>query len=177
MTVAEKQLYYLTIHEAQQLIRDRKLSPVELTRAVLERIDTVDGKLHAYINLMSDAAMREARGAETEIARGNWRGPMHGIPVAVKDQLDVEGAQARIRQFTNGVGDATAVRKLREAGAIMMGKLHMSSLPDAELPIPRNPWNTEHTPGGSSSGSAAGLASPLSWNNRRSSCWTMAPLR
>ena len=66
--------------------------------------------------------------------KGNWRGPMHGIPVAVKDQLDVEGAPARIRQFTKGVGDATAVRKLREAGAVMMGKLHMSSLPDPELP-------------------------------------------
>ncbi|HUC97048.1 MAG TPA: amidase family protein, partial [Candidatus Polarisedimenticolaceae bacterium] len=123
MAVAEKPLYYLSIHEAQQLIQKRQLSPVELTQAVLERIDAVDGKLHAYINLMPDKAMQEARQAEAEIRKGKWRGPMHGIPVAVKDQLDVEGAQARIRQFTTGVGDATAVRNLREAGAIIMGKL------------------------------------------------------
>jgi aspartyl-tRNA(Asn)/glutamyl-tRNA(Gln) amidotransferase subunit A len=161
MAIAEKPLYYLSIHEAQQLIKDRKLSPVELTRAVLDRIQAVDGKLHAYINLMAESAMAEARAAEAEIANGKWRGPMHGIPVAVKDQLDVQGAQARIRQFTQGVGDATAVRKLREAGAIMMGKLHMSSLPDSSLPLPRNPWNTEHITGGSSTGSGAAVAGGL----------------
>ncbi len=161
MGVAEKPLYYLTIHEAQQLIKDRKLSPVELTRAVLDRIGAVDGKLHAYINLMAERAMMDARQAEGEIQQGKWRGPMHGIPVAVKDQLDVEGAPARIRQFTKGVGDATAVRKLREAGAIIMGKLHMSSLPDQDLPLPRNPWNTEHITGGSSTGSGAALAGGL----------------
>ena len=133
MAVVEKPLYYLTIHEAQKLIQSRALSPVELTRAVLDRIKAVDEKLHAYINLMPDSALKEAQAAEAEIQRGNWRGPMHGIPVAVKDQLDVEGAPARIRQHTKGVGDATAVRKLREAGAIMMGKLHMSSLPDADF--------------------------------------------
>jgi aspartyl-tRNA(Asn)/glutamyl-tRNA(Gln) amidotransferase subunit A len=110
---------------------------------------------------MSDSAMEAARIAETEILRGDWRGPMHGIPVAVKDQLDVEDAPARIRQFTKGVGDATAVRKLREAGAIMLGKLHMSSLPDSELPIPRNPWNTEHITGGSSTGSGAAVSGGL----------------
>ena len=161
MTVQEKPLYYLSIHEAQQLIKDRKLSPVELTRAVLDRISAVDGLLHAYVNLMADTAMAEARAAESEIARGHWRGPMHGIPIAVKDQLDVQGAPARIRQFTQGVGDATAVRKLREAGAVMLGKLHMSSLPDADLPLPRNPWNTEHITGGSSTGSGAAVAGGL----------------
>ena len=158
---ADRPLYYLSIHEAQQLIQSRQLSPVELTRSVLERIAAVDGKLHAYINLMADSAMEEARVAEAEIVGGNWRGPLHGIPVAVKDQLDVEGAAARIRQFTKGVGDATAVRRLREAGAIMLGKLHMSSLPDADLPVPRNPWNTEHVTGGSSTGSGAAVAGGL----------------
>ena len=160
MAIAEKPLYYLSIHEAQQLIHNRQLSPVELTRGVLDRIAAVDAKLHAYINLMSDNALAEARAAETEIANGKWRGPMHGIPIAVKDQLDVAGAPARIRQFSKGVGDATAVRKLREAGAVMMGKLHMSSLPD-ELPLPRNPWNTEHITGGSSTGSGAAVAGGL----------------
>ena len=161
MAIAEKPLYYLSIHEAQQLIKDRKLSPVELTRSVLDRIGAVDDKLHAYINLMADSAVAEARAAEEEIQKGNWRGPMHGIPVAVKDQLDVDGAPARIRQFTKGVGDATAVRKLREAGAVMMGKLHMSSLPDGSLPVPRNPWNTDHITGGSSTGSGAAVAGGL----------------
>ena len=160
MAIAEKPLYYLSIHEAQQLIHNRQLSPVELTRGVLDRIAAVDAKLHAYINLMSDNALAEARAAEAEIASGRWRGPLHGIPIAVKDQLDVAGAPARIRQFSKGVGDATAVRKLREAGAVMMGKLHMSSLPD-ELPLPRNPWNTEHITGGSSTGSGAAVAGGL----------------
>jgi len=158
---ADRPLYYLSIHEAQQLIQSRQLSPVELARSVLERIAAVDGKLHAFIHLMADSAIEEARVAEAEIVGGNWRGPMHGIPVAVKDQLDVEGAAARIRQFTKGVGDATAVRRLREAGAIMLGKLHMSSLPDADLPVPRNPWNTEHVTGGSSTGSGAAVAGGL----------------
>jgi aspartyl-tRNA(Asn)/glutamyl-tRNA(Gln) amidotransferase subunit A len=137
------------------------LSPLELTRAVLDRIQDVDGKLHAYIQVRADGALQEARTAEAEILSGRWRGPMHGIPVAVKDQLDIAGAPARIRQFTEGVGDATVVRKLREAGAIVMGKLHMSSLPDAELPQPRNPWNTEHITGGSSTGSGAAVAGGL----------------
>jgi aspartyl-tRNA(Asn)/glutamyl-tRNA(Gln) amidotransferase subunit A len=161
MAIPEKPLHYLTIHEAQKLIQSRALSPVELTRAVLERVQALDGKLHAYINLMADSALREAQAAEAEIARGKWRGPMHGIPVAVKDQLDVEGAPARIRQHTKGVGDATPVKKLREAGAILMGKLHMSSLPDADLPVPRNPWNTEHITGGSSTGSGAAVSGGL----------------
>jgi aspartyl-tRNA(Asn)/glutamyl-tRNA(Gln) amidotransferase subunit A len=161
MAITEKPLYYLSIHEAQQLIQNRRLSPVELTRAILDRIAAADGKLHAYINLMEDSAILEARTAEAEIQRGNWRGPMHGIPVAVKDQLDVEGAPARVRQFTKGVGDATAVRKLREAGAVIMGKLHMSSMPGPELPLPRNPWNTEHITGGSSTGSGAAVAGGL----------------
>ena len=161
MAVVEKPLYYLSIHEAQQLIQKRQLSPVELTQSVLRRIEDVDKTLHAYINVMADSAMEEARNAEAQIQKGSWRGPMHGIPVAVKDQLDVEGAQARIRQFTRGVGDATAVRKLREAGAIILGKLHMSSLPDGDLPVPRNPWNTEHITGGSSTGSGAAVSGGL----------------
>jgi len=83
---------------------------------------------------------------------------MHGIPFAVKDQLDVDGAPARVRQFTKGVGDATPVRKLREAGAVLLGKLHMSSMPGPELPLPRNPWNTDHITGGSSTGSGAAVS-------------------
>lgn len=157
----EKPLYYLTIHEAQKLIRDRALSPVELTRAVLQRIDTVDGSLHAYLKLMAESALAEARAAEAEIRKDNYRGPLHGIPVAVKDQLDVKGAPALIRgENARALEDAAPVEKLRRAGAVIIGKLAMSSLP-VEIPQPRNPWNTGRITGGSSTGAGAAVAAGL----------------
>ena len=99
MAIPEKPLYYLSIHEAQELIQKRALSPVELTRSVLDRIAAVDGKLHAYINLMADNALAEARVAEAEVLRGNWRGPCTAFRWR-KDQLDVGGPPARVRQHT-----------------------------------------------------------------------------
>jgi aspartyl-tRNA(Asn)/glutamyl-tRNA(Gln) amidotransferase subunit A len=157
----EKPLHFLTIHEAQGLIRSRQLSPVELTRAVLARIDAVDGELRAYLKLFPERALEEARRAEAEIVAGGHRGPLHGIPIAVKDQLDVEGAPALIRGPADGPSaDATAVRRLRAAGAVILGKLHMSSLP-GDPPPPRNPWNPAHITGGSSTGSGAAVAAGL----------------
>jgi aspartyl-tRNA(Asn)/glutamyl-tRNA(Gln) amidotransferase subunit A len=157
-------LHHLTIHEAHKLIQSRALSPVELTRAILNRIDSVDGQLHAYVDLMAESAIGEARVAEAEILKGNHRGPLHGIPVAVKDQLDVKGAPAEIRnksaEEARNVDDATAVRKLREAGAVIMGKLAMSSMP-SDPPQPRNPWNLARITGGSSTGSGAAVAAGL----------------
>src|SRR5919108_4923391 len=157
-------LHYLTIHEAHKLIQGRDLSPVELTRAVVERIDALDGQLHAFVNLMADTALEEARVAEAEILRGNYRGPMHGIAVAVKDQLDVREAPAEIRNLeadaAKRVADAPAVRKLREGGAILLGKLAMSSMP-SEPPQPRNPWDLSRITGGSSTGSGAAVAAGL----------------
>ncbi len=164
MPIEEKPLFHLTIHEAQKLIRSGALSPVELTRVILKRIEAVDGQLHAYLNLMADSALAEARIAEAEILQGRYRGPLHGIPVAVKDQLDVEGAPAAIRKkdSTNlqASGDSTAVHKLREAGAVMLGKLAMSSLP-SDPPQARNPWNLDHITGGSSTGPGAAVAAGL----------------
>ena len=161
MTAQEKPLFHLTIHEAQDLIRKRKLSPVELTRAILQRIEAVDGRLHAFLNLMADSAMAEARRAEADILQGRYRGPLHGIPVAVKDQLDVKGAPAEIRKTKPPVSeDSTAVHKLREAGAVMLGKLAMSGLP-SDPPQARNPWNTDHITGGSSTGPGAAVAAGL----------------
>jgi len=164
MAGEEKPLYHLTVHEAQTLIRSRALSPVELTRAILERIEAVDGKLHAYLNLMADSALAEARVAEAEILQGRYRGALHGIPVAVKDQLDVHGAPATIRNKDSRdlrlSEDSTVVQKLREAGAVMLGKLAMSGLP-GELPDVRNPWNLDHIPGGSSTGAGAAVAAGL----------------
>src|SRR5437899_88442 len=161
MAVQEKPLYYLTIHEARKLIQSRALSPVELTRAVLKRIEAVDGRLHAYLNLMADNALAEARVAEAEILRGDYRGPLHGIPVAVKDQLDVQGTPALIGgQRPPESEDSTVVDKLRKAGAVLLGKLAMSSLP-IEIPQPCNPWDTERITGGSSTGAGAAVAAGL----------------
>jgi aspartyl-tRNA(Asn)/glutamyl-tRNA(Gln) amidotransferase subunit A len=164
MTAKSRALHYLTIHEAHKLIRRRKLSPVELTRAILGRITAVDGQLHAYYQLMSESALAEARIAEAEILKGHYRGPMHGIPVAVKDQLDVQRAPAEIRGLdanaADQVADATAVHKLREAGAIMLGKLTMSSMP-SNPPQPCNPWDLSRITGGSSTGSGAAVTAGL----------------
>jgi aspartyl-tRNA(Asn)/glutamyl-tRNA(Gln) amidotransferase subunit A len=161
MTIGEKPLYHLTIHEAQQLIQSRQLSPVELTGAFLKRIESVDGRLHAYLKLMADRALAEAHVAEAEILKGEYKGPLHGIPVAVKDQLDLQGAPALIRGSKSPfAADATAAQRLRQAGAVLLGKLVMSSLP-IDTPQPRNPWNTDHVTGGSSTGAGAAVAAGL----------------
>jgi len=158
------ELFWLTIHEAQQLIRTGELSPVELTRAFLDRIETVDDKLHAYVDIMSASALGEARKAEQEIMKGRCKGALHGIPVAAKDQYDAKNAPARVRlkrpDGNNHCEDAAAVLRLRQAGAVFLGKLNMSGLPGG-IPAACNPWNREHVPGGSSTGSGAGVAAGL----------------
>ncbi|MBI2359335.1 MAG: hypothetical protein HYV04_10600 [Deltaproteobacteria bacterium] len=167
MRAQEKPLFHLTIHEAQKPIQSGALSPVELTRAVLNRIEAVDGQLHAYLNVMTESALEEARRAEAEILHGHYRGPLHGIPVAVKDQRDVKGAPAAIRAIREKGSrdpelseDSTVVHKLRQAGAVILGKLVMSGLP-GEPPQACNPWNTGHITGGSSTGAGAAVAAGL----------------
>ena len=164
------QLCYLTIREAAELIQKRDLSPVELTRAHLQRIDDLDGKLRAFVALLPDEAMEEARVAEAEILQGKYRGPLHGIPVAHKDQFDSRGLPSRARpdadQLKDVIEDATAVRRLREAGSVFLGKLEMDGWAvgeDAEdqRDQARNAWDLTRTPGASSSGSGAGLAGGL----------------
>jgi len=117
MTSDHKDLHYLTIHESCRLIRGKVISPVELTRAYLNRIEAVDGQLHAYYALRAKAALMEARLAEAEILQGHYRGPLHGIPVAVKDQFDLQGIPATIRmrnsQEQEKTVDATVVAKLK----------------------------------------------------------------
>ena len=172
MTQSTNELYYLTIPEAGGLLRSNQLSPVELTRAFLDRIEDLDPTLLAYITVMSDQAMADARTAETEISRGDYRGPMHGIPFALKDLYDTAGvlttASSRVMADRVPSEDATTTARLKAAGGILLGKLGMHEFalggpdPTCGFVLPRNPWNTEHTPGGSSSGSgvaaAAGLA-------------------
>ena len=171
MTQTSGDLHYLTIRQAGDLLREKKLSPVELTRAFLDRIESLDGTLQAYITVLSDSAMTEARQAESEILRGDYRGPLHGIPIALKDLYNTKGvrttASSRVMADRVPDEDATATARLREAGIVLLGKLAMHEFalggpdPTAGFPMARNPWNLEHVPGGSSSGSAAATAAGL----------------
>src|SRR5436305_2268240 len=139
--------------------------------ALLERIDRLDPKLNAFIRLDGDAAMAAARAAETEIDLGRLRGSLHGVPVGIKDIIDVAGlpttCHSKILIDNVAAADAVCVSRLRGAGAIIVGKLSTHEFaiggPSFDLPWPpaRNPWNTDHHPGGSSSGSGAGVAAGL----------------
>ena len=155
-------LAYLTIAEASRLIRTKALSPVELTEALLARIAATEPVYHAYIAVTADLARAQARAAEAEIMRGDWRGPMHGIPYAAKDIFDVAGTattcHSKLRMDHRATTDAAAIVRLRQAGAVLLGKLALHEFatggPTLELPWPaaRNPWNRDLHPGGSSSG-------------------------
>ena len=169
MATTDNQLHYLTIHQAGELIRKGELSPVELTRACLERIQDTDERLHSFILLLADEALEQARTAEAEILRGSYRGPMHGIPFALKDLYDTagvrttSGSQVDINRVPTE--DATTTARLKGAGGILLGKLAMHEFalggPDWTTPFEpaRNPWNLDHITGGSSSGSGSSVAS------------------
>jgi len=166
--MSDSPLHYLTIAEAAERIRTRRLSPVELTRAHLDRIEKHDGRVHSYITVAAEAAMAQAKQAEAEIAAGRYRGPLHGIPIAHKDIVMTRGLRttAHSHVLADWVPDrnATVCDKLDAAGAIMLGKLALhefaygTQAPDAPFPAALNPWNTAHTPGSSSSGSGAAVA-------------------
>ncbi len=165
------ELAFLTIAEASALIRTRQLSPVEYVEALIARTETFDPQLHAYITPTFDRARQAAKQAEHEIMAGTYRGPMHGIPFALKDIYDTQGIRTsgHSRVCLNRVpkADATATAKLSEAGAILMGKLATHEFahggPSFDLPWPpaRNPWHLAHFTGGSSSGSGAAVAAGL----------------
>ncbi|MDH3446266.1 MAG: amidase family protein, partial [Deltaproteobacteria bacterium] len=164
-------LGYLSIAEAAAGLRDKKFSAAELTDACLKRIDAVDGKLHSFITLTADLALQQARRAEQELRSGKDRGPLHGIPIALKDLYATKGIRttchSAVLQDWVPDYDATTVVKLAEAGTILLGKLGMHEFAfggpslDAPFPAVRNPWNTAHITGGSSSGSGAALAAGL----------------
>ena len=162
---------YLTIAEAAKLIQQRELSPVELVESRLARIEKLDGKLHSFIRVLADTARAEARAAESEIAAGKYRGPLHGIPLGLKDIYETAGipttGHSKVMQDHVPKADAFSVKKLRDAGAVVMGKLatHEFALggPSFDLPWPpaRNPWDTTRFTGGSSSGTGASVAAGL----------------
>lgn len=153
--------------------RARRLSPVEVAEAMVDRIENLNPKLNAYIELTAERARAAARLAEQEMSRRVFRGPLHGVPVAVKDLFFMRGAYARAgsllyRDFRPGY-DATAVERLEAAGAVILGRAHMHELAFGVTNVNphygpcRNPWNTECVPGGSSGGSAAAVAAGMAF--------------
>ena len=166
----DSQLAYLSIAEQSELIRKKALSPVELVDACLRRIERWDGILHSWITVCADRARREARAAEAEIAKGRYRGPLHGIPFGAKDQIttgDVPTTMASIIQPDFGEGmTATAVQRLADAGAILLGKNNLhefgkGSSVNFHFGEPKNPWNPAYEPSHSSTGSGVSVAAGL----------------
>jgi aspartyl-tRNA(Asn)/glutamyl-tRNA(Gln) amidotransferase subunit A len=153
----------LSIAEAARQIERRTLSPVELVQSALDRIDEVEGKLNAFVVVTADQALEAARQAEREIGDGRYRGPLHGIPVGIKDLYDAVGlpttSSSAVRSEHLPTEDSACVARLRDAGAVMVGKTHTHEFAYGVLtPTTRNPWNTGHVPGGSSGGSGAAVA-------------------
>jgi aspartyl-tRNA(Asn)/glutamyl-tRNA(Gln) amidotransferase subunit A len=166
-------LHELTITEASRRIAAGTLSPVALTEALLARIAAVDDRLHGYITVVADRARAAARRAETEIAAGRRRGPLHGIPYALKDNYDTAGvrttASSRLMLDNVPASDATLHARLQAAGAILLGKLSTweygtglgERQNDLPFPEPRNPWASEHFAGGSSTGAGVAVAAGM----------------
>lgn len=161
----------LTLREAADLVHKKKASPVDLTKACLARIARANPSLNCFITITADSALQQARDAEAEIARGKWRGPLHGIPIALKDLFDTAGVKT-----TAGSGvfkdripteDAEVVRRLKAAGAVLVGKTNMQEFAFGGTSLisyfgaVRNPWNAGYIAGGSSGGSAAAVAAGL----------------
>ncbi len=161
----------LTISDASELIRRKKLSPVELTSACLDRIDRLNPTLNAFITVTHESAISEAQQAEDEIQRGGWRGPLHGIPIGIKDLIDTEGIKTTCGSalFADRVptADADVVQRLKTAGAILVGKQNLQEFAyggtsaSSHFGPVRNPRNNDRIAGGSSGGSAAAVAAGM----------------
>ena len=165
-----RELIFETVAHLAPLISRKDVSPVELTEAYLQRINSLDQQLHAYITVIADEAMAAARTAEAEILRGGYLGPLHGIPIGIKDQFFTKGIRttAGSRIYANFIPDedATVVTRLKEAGAILLGKHNLAEFAmggTRKHPYgdPRNPWDLDRIPGHSSSGSGVAVAASL----------------
>ena len=163
--------HYMSIRELSQRLRARETTPVAVITACLARIDQLSERLNTFATVLADQARENAEEAAAEIKAGNWRGPLHGVPVGVKDFYDLANVRttAAFEGFKNRVPkkDAAGVAKLKEAGAIVLGKMNMHRLGmgttglESYFGAVRNPWNDGYIPGGSSSGSAAAVAAGL----------------
>jgi len=161
----------MTAAEAGTAIRERRISPVELTHAYLDRIERLNPLLNAYVTVTTDLALDQAREAEAAVLRGQHRGPLHGVPIALKDLYATRGirttAGSRILADWIPDEDATVTARLREAGAVLLGKLNTHEFAfgvttnNPHFGATRNPWDTERIPGGSSGGSGAAVAANL----------------
>ena len=157
---------YLSIQEASEELRSGLITPTELLAETLERIDQLDSKIHAFITVMRDQAFEEAEKAENEQRTGLFRGPLHGIPIGVKDLIAVKNVRltAGSKVLADHVSqeDATVVEQLRRAGAVIIGKTNTHEFAyGTYTPPTRNPWGLAHIPGGSSGGSAAAVAADM----------------
>ncbi|WP_048645903.1 amidase [Nitratireductor soli] len=169
MTTKGDDLHYRELTEVAALIRARDISSLDVTRAQLERIASLDSTLHSYTLVMTDAALAQAEAADVDIAEGRCHGPLHGVPIAVKDLCRIKGfaTGAGMAFHRDGVAteDATIVRRLKEAGAVLLGKLQLSegaySDHHPSATPPRNPWNGDYWTGISSSGSGVATAAGL----------------
>ena len=168
--MASAELVYGSAAETATAIRTKQVSPVDVVQAYLDRIERLDGTLHAYITVLQERVLDAARQAEQQIMRGDATGPMFGVPMAVKDQFQTKGILttngSRVYQDFIPQYDATIITRLAQAGTILLGKLNLSELAmgGTRNPwggIPRNPWDLERTPGESSSGSGVALAAHL----------------
>jgi len=161
----------LSISEAAELLRQKKISPVDLATACLDRIERLNPVLNAFITVTHESAMAEARVAEDEIQRGEWRGPLHGIPIGLKDLIDTAGVRTTCGSalFADRVPteDAFVVQRLKRAGAVLIGKQNLQEFAyggtsaSSHFGAVHNPWNTKHIAGGSSGGSAAAVAAGM----------------
>ncbi len=157
---------FLSVSQLSERIKSRQVSPVEVVAGYLDRIDSLNDRLYAYLTVCRDQAVETARESERELARGEYRGPLHGVPVAVKDQLNTAGIRTTSGTpiFNDFIPDedATVIAKLKSAGAILLGKLNMTEFGTTSLShafdTARNPWDLERFTGGSSSGSGGATA-------------------
>jgi aspartyl-tRNA(Asn)/glutamyl-tRNA(Gln) amidotransferase subunit A len=166
--LTSKQLAFLSISQVAPLLERKKVSPSEVVNDVLDRIQDLNGRLNAYVYVNPEEAQKNARKAEHEIAHGRYRGPLHGIPIALKDNILTAGipttAGSKILKDFVPTINASVVRRLRSAGAIMIGKTNLSEFAygattnNVHFGPTLNPWDTQRTPGGSSGGSAAAVA-------------------
>jgi aspartyl-tRNA(Asn)/glutamyl-tRNA(Gln) amidotransferase subunit A len=165
----KSELPFLSAGDLSRLIQSKEVSPVEATEAYLDRIESLDHRFHSYLTVMREQAMADARQAEQDIAAGQHKGPMHGVPVAVKDQFWSKGVRStggsRILADFVPDEDATVITNLRKAGAVVLGKTNMTEFAitgfSHRYSTPRNAWDIDTYPGGSSSGSGAATAAYL----------------
>jgi len=161
-----KEYHYKTIEELSLLIKNKKLSPVEITEYILKRISILDPEYKSYVTVMHEQAITSAQNAEKEIATGNYRGPLHGVPIAVKDLCFTKGVRTMggCKVMENHIPsyDATVITKLNNAGAVLIGKLNLTEGAmrgyHPEFQVPVNPWNKDKWVGNSSSGSGVATA-------------------